>query len=182
MLLPRAPPRCACAASSPLQPLAAPLAIPQRGGKPPAPAAGPATPLCRRKPPALLQAPCSAANPLLRCTPPAQIHPRATKPAREGPDVGWTSGIVGPDAVDPAAAVEEAPEQRECNLSCATHCAQQRVAPAPQGLPLAPWQALNQPHTTHNTHTAKGPPRKYHVVTSAQGSAVHWQVRVHYYW
>lgn len=24
--------------------------------------------------------------------------------------------------------------------------------------------------------------RKYHVVTSAQGAAVHWQVRVHYYW
>uniref|UniRef100_A0A383W4V9 Apple domain-containing protein n=1 Tax=Tetradesmus obliquus TaxID=3088 RepID=A0A383W4V9_TETOB len=26
------------------------------------------------------------------------VHPRATKPAREGPEVGWTSGIVGPDA------------------------------------------------------------------------------------
>lgn len=24
--------------------------------------------------------------------------------------------------------------------------------------------------------------RRYHVVTSAQGAAVHWQVRVHYYW
>jgi hypothetical protein len=24
--------------------------------------------------------------------------------------------------------------------------------------------------------------RKYHVVTTAQGAAVHWQVRVHYYW
>lgn len=69
-----------------------------------------------------------------------QLHPTATKPAREGPDVGWTSGIVGPDAEEPggAAAAEEQP-------------------PA-------------------------GPPRKFHVVTSAQGSAVHWQVRVHYYW
>lgn len=24
--------------------------------------------------------------------------------------------------------------------------------------------------------------RKYHIVVSAQGSAVHWQSRVHYYW
>eukprot|EP00877_Chromochloris_zofingiensis_P001819 jgi/Chrzof1/11638/Cz06g03080.t1 len=29
---------------------------------------------------------------------------------------------------------------------------------------------------------ATGPLRKYHVVTTAQGSAVHWQARVHYYW
>ncbi len=25
-------------------------------------------------------------------------------------------------------------------------------------------------------------PRLYHTVTSAQGSAVHWMARVHYYW
>lgn len=50
--------------------------------------------------------------------------------------MGWTSGVVGPDAAEP----EEAPEQRS------------------------------------------GPPKKFHIVTSAQGSAVHWQVRVHYYW
>jgi hypothetical protein len=24
--------------------------------------------------------------------------------------------------------------------------------------------------------------RKFHIVTSAQGTAVHWQVRIHYYW
>ncbi|PNH00365.1 hypothetical protein TSOC_013819 [Tetrabaena socialis] len=29
--------------------------------------------------------------------------------------------------------------------------------------------------------TATGP-RKFHTVTSAQGAAVHWQVRIHYYW
>ncbi|KAG2501810.1 hypothetical protein HYH03_000310 [Edaphochlamys debaryana] len=27
-----------------------------------------------------------------------------------------------------------------------------------------------------------GPPRVFHTVTSAQGAAVHWQVRIHYYW
>jgi hypothetical protein len=56
---------------------------------------------------------------------------------REGTDVGWTSGIVGPDA-------EEQEEEKPS-------AADKKV-------------------------------RKYHVVTSAQGSAVHWQVRVHYYW
>jgi hypothetical protein len=25
-------------------------------------------------------------------------------------------------------------------------------------------------------------PRKFHIVTSAQGAAVQWQTRVHYYW
>lgn len=24
--------------------------------------------------------------------------------------------------------------------------------------------------------------RKFHIVTSAQGMAVHWQIRIHYYW
>jgi hypothetical protein len=69
-----------------------------------------------------------------------QLHPKATKPAREGPDVGWTSGIVGPDADEPGAEAEAAVPE------------------------------------------ARGPPRRFHIVTSAQGSAVHWQVRVHYYW
>ena len=27
-----------------------------------------------------------------------------------------------------------------------------------------------------------GAERRYHVVITAQGSAVHWQARVHYYW
>ena len=27
-----------------------------------------------------------------------------------------------------------------------------------------------------------GGERRYHVVITAQGSAVHWQARVHYYW
>jgi hypothetical protein len=27
-----------------------------------------------------------------------------------------------------------------------------------------------------------GGERKYHVVITAQGTAVHWQARVHYYW
>eukprot|EP00775_Hariotina_reticulata_P010145 gene10145-10303_t len=62
------------------------------------------------------------------------VHPHATKPAREGSDVGWTSGIVGPEAEK---VVEEKGEKKV---------------------------------------------RKYHVVTTAQGAAVHWQVRVHYYW
>lgn len=70
---------------------------------------------------------------------PTQVHPKATKPAREGSDVGWTSGIVGPDAEE--AAEEEAGQ-----------------APADKKV------------------------RKFHVVTTAQGAAVHWQVRVHYYW
>eukprot|EP00198_Chlamydomonas_reinhardtii_P000268 XP_001689603.1 predicted protein [Chlamydomonas reinhardtii] len=29
---------------------------------------------------------------------------------------------------------------------------------------------------------ASGAPRMFHTVTSAQGAAVHWQVRIHYYW
>lgn len=65
-----------------------------------------------------------------------QVHPRATKPAREGPEVGWTSGIVGPDAEDPG----------------------DRQDPADKKI------------------------RKYHVITTAQGAAVHWQTRIHYYW
>jgi hypothetical protein len=24
--------------------------------------------------------------------------------------------------------------------------------------------------------------RRFHIVTSAQGAAVHWQIRIHYYW
>lgn len=66
-----------------------------------------------------------------------QDKPRNHRPVREGTDVGWTSGIVGPDA-------EEQEEEKPS-------AADKKV-------------------------------RKYHVVTSAQGSAVHWQVRVHYYW
>lgn len=52
--------------------------------------------------------------------------------------MGWTSGMVGPDAEEGAA---------------------DAVKPEDLGLP-----------------------RKFHIVTSAQGSAVHWQTRVHYYW
>ncbi|GLC43320.1 hypothetical protein PLESTM_001458300 [Pleodorina starrii] len=29
---------------------------------------------------------------------------------------------------------------------------------------------------------AAGPPRMFHTITSAQGAAVHWQVRIHYHW
>jgi len=76
--------------------------------------------------------------------PTQQVHPKGTKPAREGPDVGWTSGIVGPDAGDASEAAAGAAGASEAVIS--------------------------------------GPPRRFHVVTSAQGSAVHWQVRVHYYW
>lgn len=65
-----------------------------------------------------------------------QLHPRATKPAREGSDVGWTSGIVGPDAQE--GADQEPPADRKL--------------------------------------------RKFHIITTAQGPAVHWQTRVHYYW
>lgn len=66
-----------------------------------------------------------------------QDKPRTRRPVREGTDVGWTSGIVGPDA-------EESEEEKPT-------AADKKV-------------------------------RRYHVVTSAQGSAVHWQARVHYYW
>ncbi|MEW5304340.1 MAG: hypothetical protein WDW36_006957 [Sanguina aurantia] len=65
------------------------------------------------------------------------IHPEASKPARQGANVAWTSGTIGVDInADPAS--------------------------------LSP--------------KLKGPPRKYHIVTTTQGSATHWQVRVHYYW
>lgn len=30
--------------------------------------------------------------------------------------------------------------------------------------------------------TTAGSPRPFHTITSAQGAAVHWQVRIHYYW
>eukprot|EP00878_Enallax_costatus_P018039 GHUV01018967.1.p1 GENE.GHUV01018967.1~~GHUV01018967.1.p1 ORF type:complete len:389 (+),score=99.42 GHUV01018967.1:186-1352(+) len=65
-----------------------------------------------------------------------QLHPKATKPAREGPEVGWTSGIVGPDAEE--GAEQENPTDKKV--------------------------------------------RKFHILTTAQGPAVHWQTRVHYYW
>lgn len=56
---------------------------------------------------------------------------------REGTDVGWVSGIVGPDAEEPE---DEKPTAADKKV------------------------------------------RRYHVITSAQGAAVHWQTRVHYYW
>ena len=48
-----------------------------------------------------------------------------------------------------------------------------------------------QPHTSvvtvqsswhHFMLQVGGGERRYHVVITAQGSAVHWQARVHYYW
>lgn len=66
-----------------------------------------------------------------------QDKPRSKRPVREGTDVGWVSGVVGPDAEEPE---EEKPTAADKKV------------------------------------------RRYHVVTSAQGAAVHWQVRVHYYW
>ncbi len=67
------------------------------------------------------------------------VHPHASKPARQGPEVKWTSGIL--DKPTPGSADEEPVEDEK-----------------------------------------ESGPRMYHTVTSAQGSAVHWQVRVHYYW
>lgn len=65
------------------------------------------------------------------------VRPEATKPARSGPDVYWTSGII-----------YDSPADLEPKLPQAT----------------------------------SDEDRKFHIVTSAQGTAVHWQVRVHYYW
>ncbi|KXZ44208.1 hypothetical protein GPECTOR_71g569 [Gonium pectorale] len=63
-------------------------------------------------------------------------HPEASKPARQGPAVFWTSGTIGVDInADPGA------------------------------------EAVKT-----------GAPRMFHTITSAQGAAVHWQVRIHYYW
>lgn len=59
-------------------------------------------------------------------------HPDGVAP-REGPDIGYTSGILHPPAVKGAA-------------------------------------------------VATGGDRTYHIVITAQGTAVHWQSRVHYYW
>eukprot|EP00887_Chlorella_sp_A99_P000442 scaffold17.g442.t1 len=62
-------------------------------------------------------------------------HPLGTAPAKEGPDVGWTTGVF--------AARQEANEK-----------------------------TVGDPSED----------RTYHVVITAQGTAVHWQSRVHYYW
>ncbi|KAL4419070.1 hypothetical protein ABPG77_010349, partial [Micractinium sp. CCAP 211/92] len=59
-------------------------------------------------------------------------HPYGTAPAKEGPDVGWTTGIMVPRA-------ETKPSDG-------------------------------------------GEDRRYHVVITAAGSAVHWQSRIGYYW
>lgn len=59
-------------------------------------------------------------------------NPLSTKPAAQGPEVGWASGVLDSMPVN------------------------------------------DKPTTTGS--------RQYHVITTAQGPAVHWQARVHYYW
>mmetsp|Transcript_36561 Transcript_36561/g.92332 ORF Transcript_36561/g.92332 Transcript_36561/m.92332 type:complete len:560 (-) Transcript_36561:275-1954(-) len=65
-------------------------------------------------------------------------HPEASRPAKEGDDVPWTSGTLDVD-------ITADPSHRKKEV------------------------------------VAKGD-RRFHIVTSAQGSAVHWQARIHYYW
>lgn len=67
------------------------------------------------------------------------VHPEASKPARQGPEVPWTSGTIDVDI----------------NADVSKFAQEANVDPEK---------------------------RKFHIVTSAQGSAVHWQCRVHYYW
>lgn len=64
-------------------------------------------------------------------------HPDAASPSNEGPEVGWTTGLMtkSSDGSVDGDGTTEPPEER-----------------------------------------------KYHIVISAQGSATHWQSRVHYYW
>ncbi|GIL43843.1 hypothetical protein Vafri_1440 [Volvox africanus] len=65
-------------------------------------------------------------------------HPEASKPAKQGSNVYWTSGTLDVDInADPGAQLQV---------------------------------------------QTSGAPRMFHTITSAQGAAVHWQVRIHYYW
>ena len=87
-----------------------------------------------------------------------QAHPEGTNPAT-GPNVPWTSGLIGA----PAGTDEDPPQARPSRFRGSRPDAtrQADVRPCPQ---------------------VGGGERRYHVVITAQGSAVHWQSRVHYYW
>jgi hypothetical protein len=69
-----------------------------------------------------------------------QAHPEASRPAKQGPHVPWTSGTLDVDInADPT-------------------------------------------HKPKDAEAVSHEDRRFHIVTSAQGAAVHWQARIHYYW
>uniref|UniRef100_A0A7R9VVW4 Hydroxyproline O-arabinosyltransferase-like domain-containing protein n=1 Tax=Chlamydomonas euryale TaxID=1486919 RepID=A0A7R9VVW4_9CHLO len=67
----------------------------------------------------------------------------------------------------------------ECILKHLGH--PEAVAPAKRGSDVA-WTAGTLGVNIDGADADTNVVRKFHIVTTAQGSAVHWQVRIHYYW
>lgn len=72
-------------------------------------------------------------------------------------------------------------QYRECWLKHLAH--PEGAAPARQG-PDCPWTSGSRGDAIKDEDVTPtgGPDRKFHVLTTAMGNAVHWQSRVHYYW
>ena len=97
-----------------------------------------------------------------------QAHPEGTNPAT-GPEVPWTSGLLGA----PASMDEDPPAVPSVSGSLCTTACPERSSVSVLAASKADAGFCLQ---------VGGGERRYHVVITAQGSAVHWQSRVHYYW
>ena len=122
-------------------------------------------------------------------------HPDATAPAKEGPDVGWTTGLMSQHSDD--ASLAEGVSRRYAQRRGAAHASPPPCPPPPLASLLAPppcpvrtvacrhpcWPS-GGPHRAAACLPAAAwrPERTFHVVITAAGSAVHWQSRVAYYW
>lgn len=91
-----------------------------------------------------------------------------------GPHVPWTSGVIS--EVDPT---EEDPKQ-----ACTMHHALPSCLGSSDGLHV--WWLWDASVTGLRLLCGRrqvgGAEHRYHIVITAQGTAVHWQSRVHYYW
>lgn len=92
-------------------------------------------------------------------------HPSVARPAREGPGVGWTSGVV-----------DRGGEAGGGGGSSGAPAPSAEAAAAPVGVAAE----LERAEAARGKDAAASS-RLYHTVTTAQGPAVHWQTRVHYY-
>lgn len=120
-----------------------------------------------------------------------QVHPEASKPARTGPQTPWTSGTIDVDInADPGSDAKVSPFVCISLVFCTCSFGFCVCVPSCVGIPgtqdLTPASPAF-PHTARlpfhaRAKKASGAPRMFHTVTSAQGAAVHWQVRIHYYW
>jgi hydroxyproline O-arabinosyltransferase len=94
----------------------------------------------------------------------SQAYPDAANP-REGPDVPWTSGLVDISGLS-----------SDPNIGSSI-----KVMPYKSFLQERVLQ-LGILRRVMLVVQVQGSVRKFHVVITAEGTAVHWQSRVHYYW